>query len=91
MTTIAAFLLAITGSVTARVLTSLGIGFISYTALTALASTVASNVTSAYTSAGSNVLSILNLMSVGEALGIILGAMSARAAMSAIKRLGVVS
>lgn len=91
MTTIAAFLMAITGSLTARVLTSLGIGFISYTALTSLASAIISGVSGAYNSAGGNVLAILNLLGVGQAFGIILGAMVTRASMSAIKRLGVVT
>lgn len=89
MATLASFLLAITGSLAARVLTSLGIGFVSYAALTTLASAVVSNVTSNYNAMGSVALNLLNLAGFGTALGILCAAMVTRASMMAIKRLRV--
>lgn len=89
MGTIAAFLLAITSSVTARVLTSLGIGFVSYAAITSLLSTITSNVTSNYNAMSSSVLQLVNLAGFGQAFGIIIAALTARASLIAIKRLAV--
>lgn len=87
MSTLASFLLGITGSLAARVLFSLGFGFFSYTALTALASSVTSAITSVYSSLDITVLSILNLAGLGQYLGIVLAAITTRASLMAIKKL----
>lgn len=87
MQTLAAFLLAITGSLAARVLTALGIGIFSYAAITALASTVVSQVTSSYNGMHGTVLALVNLAGGGQALGILLAAMTTRASLGAIKKL----
>jgi hypothetical protein len=87
MPAIAAFLLSITGSVVARVLTSLGIGFVSYAALSTLADTVVARVTDNYNATSSVVLGLLNLAGAGQALGILTAALVARASLLAIKKL----
>jgi hypothetical protein len=83
----ASFLLSITGSIAARALTSLGIGIFSYAAITALLNTVISNLTSNYQSMNSIVLNILNLAGLGQALGIIIAALTVRASLLAIKKM----
>lgn len=90
MPVIATFLLSITGSVAARVLTSLGMGFLSYAALSTLAASVVAAVTTNYNSMGSVTLAIVNLAGGGTALGILLAGLTTRAALIAIKRLGPV-
>ncbi len=84
---LAAFLLSITGSIAARVLVSLGIGFASYAALSTLAASVVSNVTSNYNSMDSVVLNLVNLAGAGQAMGILLAALVTRASLQAIKKL----
>jgi hypothetical protein len=83
----ATFLLSITGSIAARVLTSLGIGIFSYAAISSVLNIVIANITSQYQSMNSVVLNILNLAGVGQALGIIIAAMTVRASLLAIKKL----
>lgn len=87
MTTLAAFLLSITGSIAARALTALGIGIFSYAAITTLTNTVIANVTSNYNAMSSVTLAIVNLAGFGQALGILFAAMVARASLMAIKKM----
>lgn len=87
MTTLAAFLLSITGSVAARALTALGFGFVSYAALTTLAGSAISHAQSSYNSISPVVLQLLNLGGVGQFLGILAAGLTTRAALMAIKRL----
>ncbi len=70
-----------------KVLAALGIGFVSYAALITLANSVKDNVISAYSGMGSQALAIASLLGVGEAIGILLGAIIARATLAAIPRL----
>lgn len=86
METLASFLMSIAGSLAARVLISLGIGIVSYSAITNLASTAANNVTQNYNAIDPIVLAILNLAGAGQALGIFLAALTSRASLVAIKR-----
>ncbi|MFZ2407127.1 MAG: DUF2523 domain-containing protein [Methylobacter sp.] len=87
MPTIAAFLLSITGSVAARVLTSLGFGIVSYAAMTTLVSSVVSQAQAQYDLINPSVLQLLNLAGVGKSMGIIASAFATRAALMAIKKL----
>jgi len=87
MTTLAAFLLSITGSLAARVLVALGIGIFSYAALSTLAASVQSHVISNWNGIGSVVLSLLNLAGGGQALGILISALITRASLMAIKKM----
>lgn len=87
MAALAGFLLSITGSVAARVLTSLGIGIFSYAALTTFATNIIAAAQNAYGGASGDVLQILNLAGVGESFGIIAAGFTTRASLAAIKRM----
>lgn len=87
MTTLAAFLLSIVGSLAGRVLLSLGIGVVSYAALSTLATNVVSTSQANYAVIDSRVLQLINLGGIGEFLGIVSGALISKATLSAIKRL----
>lgn len=87
MGVIATFLLSITGSVAARVLTSLGIGIFSYAALSTLASNAISAAQASYNNLGGLSLIFLNMAGIGQAFGIISGGLIARASLTAIKRM----
>lgn len=81
------WLLSMTGSIVARVLTSLGMGFATYTVLSTLTSTVIDKVNQAYGGLDSVVLSMMNLSGFTSSIGIIASAMVTRASLLAIKRL----
>lgn len=85
MTTLANFLLLITSTLVARVVTALSFGFFSYAAFQTLATAVVSQVTAKYGSIDSFTLSLLNLAGGGQVLGIILAALTTRASLMAIK------
>lgn len=84
--TLAQFLMSIAGSLAARVLLSLGIGIVSYAAITDLANKVVTQVTQSYQAVDVTVLAILNLAGAGQAIGILLAALVSRASLVAIKR-----
>lgn len=88
MTTLAAFLAAIAGSLAKRVLLALGISIFSYTAYSTFAQTIVQHVTAAYSGGGAAV-QIANLAGLGECLGIMLAALTARAALVAVKQMRV--
>ena len=85
------FLLALVGPLARRVLLSLGLGVISYAGLALIAEQVKTAVIDNYGALSGNVLDLLNLLGAGQAIGIVLGAIIARAAFAAIARIGVMS
>ncbi len=85
MTTLASFLLAITGSIAARVLTSLGIGIFSYAAINTLISGISSALIANFNSMSLVPISIVNLAGGGQALSIILAAFVVKASFMAVK------
>jgi len=91
MPTLAAFLLSIAWPIAKKILVSLGIGWATYEGLSLLAGAVASQVTSAWGQLGGTTLQLLSLGGFPQALGIILGALAARAALLAVGRLGKVT
>jgi len=80
-------LMIFAGSIAFKVLAALGIGFVSYAALTTLAGAVSDNVVALYSGMGSQMLAIATMLGVGQAMGIVLGAIIARATFAAIPRL----
>jgi hypothetical protein len=68
-------------------MTSLGIGFATYGALSALAAVVVNNISSNYNALGGVVLNLLNLAGAGQALGVLTAALVTRASLLAIKKL----
>jgi hypothetical protein len=86
-----AFLIALAGPVARRVLLSLGLGVISYAGLALVAAEVKDYVIASYGGLSGSVLDLLNLIGFGQATGVILGAIIARAAFAAVSRIGVMS
>jgi hypothetical protein len=84
---ISRFVLGITGSVAARVLTSLGIGFVAYESLNAIVSGLVDSAKFSYNSAPAVVLQIMNLSGAGTALNILTSALVTKAALMAAKSL----
>lgn len=83
MTFLAPFLLSLAGHLTARVLFSLGMGFVSYAALTIVAQNVATHIQALLGTGLGPVLSFIELGGFTEAIGIILGGVIARATLGA--------
>jgi len=69
----------------------LGLGVVSYAGLALIAEQVKTAVVDNYGALSGNVLDLLNLLGAGQAIGIVLGAIIARAAFAAIARIGVMS
>lgn len=84
--TFAAFLLGIAGTLAGRVLLSLGIGFVSYAGITAALNSVRGHIESSW-SVGGDIFNMLYLAGMGEAVGILLAALSVRGALYAISSL----
>jgi hypothetical protein len=88
MANLAAWLLSLGAPLAKRVLIALGIGVISYTGYSALVDQVKVAVLAQWGQLGGATLALMSLGGVGEALGIILSAFAARAALMAAERLG---
>jgi hypothetical protein len=86
-TTLASFLLSITGTLAARVLFSLGFGIFSYAALTTLVTSVVNIAKTNYLTVDSRVIQLLNLGGVGDSMAIITAALLTKAALLSIKKL----
>ena len=85
---LAAFLMSISGSIAARVLLSLGIGWITYAGFDAFADQAKTAVLANFSGIHPDVLAIIGLAGFSQAVGIVLGALAARAALSAVSVLG---
>jgi hypothetical protein len=83
------FLIAITGSIAARVLLSLGMGVVSYAVLSTLANDFVNHIQATYSLLNGSVLALLNLFGFGTSLGILGSALITRATFMAIKKLRV--
>ena len=80
------FLLSITGSIAARVMTALGIGVVSYVGLNMVAGDLISNVAISYAGLDSRVMAIADLAGASTALSIITSGITTRVSMMAIKK-----
>lgn len=90
------FLTTIAGPLVVRVLTSLGIGSISYVGINLMLEQIKGYVVSSFSGAGADALALLGLARVDVAINIVLSAVTARAVLSgmqsgAIKKLGAAS
>lgn len=85
-----AFLLAAAWPIAKKVLVAMGIGYATYSGLTLIADQVKNEIVGAWGQLGSAALQILTLGGVPQALGILLGALTAGAAMMAAARLSKV-
>lgn len=73
------------------VLVSLGIGLVSYAGFSLAIDAVIEHVQTAYGQLPAAAAQLANLLGVGDAIGILLGAMSARAAYASFTRFGKLS
>lgn len=83
------FLLAITSSIVARVLLALGMGVVSYQALSSIAEIVVDNVNNTYNNLPAAVIDILDMAGFGASLSILGSALITRAGLMAIKKLRI--
>ena len=88
--TIAAFLATAAGPLIKRALVAIGIGSVTYVGLDAAFASAKDLVVSNYGQMSGNVADLVSLAGVGQAIGIILGAMAARVGMAALSSLGKV-
>lgn len=72
-----------------NVLLSLGIGMVSYAALSSAVSTLLSQAKNYFNGLPSHLAGLVGLMGGGEILSILAGAMVARTALAAVKKFGV--
>lgn len=86
-----AFLLGLVGPLATRVMIALGLGVISYAGLSLIAEQVRDAIIDKYSLISGSVLDLLNLIGFGEAIGIVLGAIIARAAFAAVSKIGAMS
>lgn len=91
MGTLASFLAGMAGPLARRVLVSLGFGIVSYAAIAALLNTMIQSAKAAWGGLGGDVLSLIQLSGANTALSIICGAMVARVALQAVKKLQLIA
>lgn len=82
-----AFLLSITGSIAARVMTSLGIGIFSYAAIDTLITAVNNQILTNFNSMGVFALAIVNLAGGSQVIAIITAAFVTKGSLMAIKQM----
>jgi len=88
---LAAWLFALIVPLAQKLLVGLGIGWITFEAFNFLATQLQGAVLSAWGGVGGVTLQILSLAGVPDAIGIVLGAFTAKAALAAVARLGKVT
>ncbi len=71
-------LISVTGTLVGRVLVALGVGVVTYTGVQAGIDSLLANLDSAISGVPADILGLLGFMRVGEAMNIIISAMSAR-------------
>lgn len=77
-------LINVVGTMAGRVLVALGIGIVSYTGMQMLVGQLQTSIVGAFAGVPSQILAIIYLMKVGQALGIIMAATSARMVISGL-------
>ncbi len=88
--TFSSVMIGLTATITGRVMTTLGLGYLSYTALNTISTTVSDKIFSQYGMIDSTILQVLNLAGFSEALHILTAAFITKASLMAIKRIGVI-
>lgn len=80
------FLISIAPTLAAKVMTALGVGVVSYAALSGLSTAIISSVNASYGGIGDVPLAFLNLSGFGTAISIILSAITVRVSLTALKK-----
>lgn len=83
---LAPFLLSMVSSLAHRVLSSLGIGLLSYVAIKSLMTSVTAAIVSNYGAMTGLPLALSNLAGFGDGFGILISALTIRASLTAIKK-----
>jgi hypothetical protein len=91
MSTFSGVLTALAAPLAKKVLAALGMGIVSYAAISAALAAVTSAITSAYGAITGDIAAILSLAGFGQAMGIILGAMAARITYAQLNQLQVLT
>lgn len=91
MSGLGVFLVGLAGPAIRKILLSLGIGLVSYAALTTALNSALSSAKSSWGGMTGDVAGLVQLSGAGECLSIIAGAMIARVAMLAVKRFEVLA
>ena len=78
------------GAMTRKVLAAAGIGVISFTAVTAAFNAAVAYTRGHYDSIAVDALQLIGLAGIGEALGLIVGAITARLTITSMSKLGVI-
>lgn len=86
MAALGTFLVAIAGPVAKRVLSSIGIGVVSYAGLTVVLNQLLSNARSAWSGLAGDVAGLVGLAGLNTAASIMAGALITRVSLSALKR-----
>lgn len=86
--TLGTFLLGLTGSLVPRVLTALGLAFISYEAFSTLAESFINHVQASYNLINPAILQLINMAGFGTAISIISSALITRVSLQAVTKLG---
>lgn len=86
-----AFIVSIIGPLVRKVLVALGVGFVTYQGLDLALDAAKSQVISAWGSMGGDVANLVSLAGFGQAFGIILGAIAARAALVLVTRMSKIA
>jgi hypothetical protein len=82
------WLISAVGPLAKKVLVALGIGWLSYAGVSTAVNLVRDQILSQWGAIPATTANILALFGFGESLGIVLGALAARAALAAAKKLG---
>lgn len=85
------FLVGLAAPVVRRMAASLGVGVVSYAAISTALDTALNAAQNAWSGLPSQIAGLVGLSGIPEALSIIAGALVARASLIAIKRLGVLT
>jgi hypothetical protein len=89
MSALGSFLVAIAGPVVKKALVSIGIGIVSYAAMSAAINAALSAAKTAWAGLGGDALGIIQMAGIGTAISILAGALIARAALSAGSKLEI--
>ena len=84
-------MVALAGSMAARALLAVGIGWVTYAGFTALVAQLTSAVLSSWGGISGSVLQVLALGGVPTAIGVVLGAYALRATLAGVAKLGKVA
>lgn len=86
----ASLMVSLAAPVVKRALTAIGIGVVSYAAIQSVFSAAQAALLSSYGQISADIVGPLNMAGFGQAVGIVLGAMSARVSLQVVKRLGMI-